>query len=384
MAAISVCGLALSRGSSNRSPAASALASYYLLAAGTLLLARDLGAVLRWGVAVVVVVAIFLPTAAAGPLDRLRICRFVVYVAAAMSLYAVVEVALDLRAIWGPPPLNGQGGIIPMDNEILVGFGLGRAEVTLVEPLLLSFLLLVALGLALRSEVLPRRRVPLIGVLLCGLLASGSRSAAAVAVLLFIGVLIRSLRLRLVLGVIATVGAAGIAVIVALLRQDLVDRVLANPSVGHRLAGVEAAVALVGEQSWLHTIVGNGYGQVLRLFREGRLQSDGFFAVDNQFAYTFAELGVAGLVVLGWLLWKALTRTDRLLIPAMTAAVIMFLSFDVLANASSLGLLVLLLGLTRRATSDRAGSPEGNEESRTAIRGNPPGDTGRTAGRPAP
>src|SRR4051812_48547215 len=144
MAGIAAWGVVHSLGGSTPSPAAVPLASYYVLAAGTLLWTRDLGAVLRWAVAAVIVVGLFLPSAAADPRARLRICRFLVYVAAALSVYAVVEVALDLPAIWGPPPLNGQGGIIPMDNEILVGFGLGRAEVTMVEPLLLSFLLLVA------------------------------------------------------------------------------------------------------------------------------------------------------------------------------------------------------------------------------------------------
>jgi hypothetical protein len=168
-----------------RSPLVLPLASYYLLAAATLLLSLDLAPALRWGQALVVVAALFLPAAVAAGEERLRICRFVVHLAAAFSVYAVVEVVFDLPAIWGPLPLNGQGEIIPMNNEILVGSGLGRAEATLVGPLLLSFLLLVALGLALYRDVLPRRRNLLIGVLLLGLLASGSRSAAAVAVLLF-------------------------------------------------------------------------------------------------------------------------------------------------------------------------------------------------------
>ncbi len=340
-----------------QSPVAAPLVSYYALAAVTVLLTLDLRAGLRLGQTVVVVAALFVPAAVAGPEARVLICRFLVHLAGGLSLYAIMEVALDLPALWGPPPLNGQGEVIPMDNEILVGTGLGRAEATLVEPLLLSFLLVVALALALRPEVLPRRRTLVVGLLLGGLLASGSRSAAAVVVLLFVLAAIRSRRLRMALAAVATLAAAAVAVPVVLLRPDLVERVLANPSVAHRLEGVGAAAALVGEQPWWNTLLGNGYGQVLRLFQEGRLQSDGFYAVDNQFAHTFAELGLAGLVVLGWLLWRAFARTDRLVIAATAVAVVMFLSFDVLANASSLAVVVVLLGLTRRPAAED-GPPE--------------------------
>jgi hypothetical protein len=179
-----------------------------------------------------------------------------------------------------------------------------------------------------------------------------------VAVLLFLAASVRSRRLRLVIAAIGAVGVIGAAVSVALLRPDLVERVLVNPSVAHRLEGVRAAIGLVDDQAWWHTLLGNGYGQVLRLFEEGRLQSDGFYAVDNQFAYTFAELGVAGLVVLGWLLWRAFRHTDGLATLPLGAAVVMFLSFDVLANAPSLGLFAVLLGLTRRQALD-----EGSTES---------------------
>ena len=61
---------------------------------------------------------------------------------------------------------------------------------------------------------------------------------------------------------------------------------------------------------------------------------------------------LAGLVVLGWLLWRVFTQTDGLTTLPLAAAVVMFLSFDVLANASSLGLFVVLLGLTRRRALD--------------------------------
>lgn len=367
------------------SPALLPLAAYCLLAAATLVLLRDLGAALRWGQTVMLMGALFLPATIAGPQDRLRICRFLVYLAAALSVYAVVEVTFDLPAAWGPPPLNGQGEIISMDNEILVGSGLGRAEATLVEPLLLSFLVLIALALALQPEVLPRRRLPVIGVLVGGLLASGSRSAAAVAFLVFLVASVRSMRLRLLLAALATVGGLGVVAGLGLLRPDLGERVLANPSVAHRLEGVNAAIALVGDQAWWRTLIGNGYGQVLRLFREGRLQSDGFYAVDNQFAYTFAELGMVGLVVLGWLLWRAFACTDGLVALAMAAGVLMFLSFDVLANASSLGLLVILLGLTRRRMSgDRSGDPMLSTASLPAQNGSQPGDTGTSPENRAP
>jgi hypothetical protein len=352
MSVISGGVLARRRWPRTHSPVAVLLGILYLLAAVTLLLPLDIAAGLRWGKAVIVVIALFLPAAAATQEERLRICRFLVRLAAAFSVYAAVEIAFDLPAIWGPPPRNGQGEIIWTGNEILIGSGLGRAEVTLVRPLLLSFLTLVALTLAFRRDVLPRRRLPLIGVLLIGLLASGSRSAAAVAVLLFLSVSVRSPRPRLVITAIGAVGAIGVALSVALLRPDLVERVLANPSVAHRLEGIRAAIGLVDDQAWWRSLLGNGYGQVLRLFEEGRLQSDGFHAVDNQFAYTFAELGVAGLVVLGWLLWRAFTRTDGLTTLPLATAVIMFLSFDVLANASSLGLFVVLLGLVRRRAPD--------------------------------
>jgi hypothetical protein len=323
------------------------LALYYLLAGVLPFLARDMAAAHQWAQAVILLTGVFLPAAAACEIERLRICRFVVCLAAVLSVYAVVEMVLGLPNLWGGPSRLADGTIIPMPNEILLGSGLGRAEATLGHPLLLAFLLLVAVGLTLHGKVVPRGRWLIVLVLLCGLLATGSRSAAMVALLLLLFTSARRGWVGLVVGSVGLICILVVAVAAGLVHSAVVQNFLSDPSLSHRLAALEAAIDLADGQAWWRSMVGNGYWTTVRLFQEGRLQDNNLFAIDNQFVHTFAELGLVGVALLLWILGRALLRTDGLVLRAVAAAVVMFLSFDVLANPPSLGLLALLFGLTR-------------------------------------
>lgn len=347
------------------SPVSRPLGLYFLLAMLVPVLTLDVGAARHWVEAVLIVAALFAPSAVASAGDRLRICRFVVCMAGALAAYAVVEVVVGLPPIGGVPRRD-DGSVLPMPNEIFLGTGLGRAEATLRHPLLLSFILLVAIGLALHPKIVPRFRWRLLVVLglFGGILASGSRSAAAVAVLLVLFTFSPRPWVGLLTGASGLLALVLVGVAGGVLDSAVVRNFLSDPSLSHRLAGVDAAGHLMGTQSGWQTVIGNGYWQVPRLFDEGKLQSDGFHAVDNQFVYTFAELGIVGLLALAWVLWRALLRTDGLVLRAVAAGLAMFLSYDVLVTPSSLGVLVVLLGLTRGARLARdAGEASSTSES---------------------
>ena len=311
------------------------------------LMARDDGGVAwrQWLLHAVIVAGLY-PLASFCSLSERRIVlRALISLGVAEAVYGVFEVATGRGPLWGSP--------IAYENQIFSG--LARAQGTLGHSLALAFLLVVALGLTLAPGLVSSlwHKFALSGVFLVGMLAAGSRSALIVSVVMVLFVAGRG-RGRLIVG-----GYVAILGVVALwgsgfFSSDLVTNFVTGSSVSHRGDALPAAHGLLTTQNLAHTLFGNGYWSVPRLFAEGRLQTDGFNAVDNGFVYLLAEGGVVGLLLfLGPVLWAIKVGAPELRL-ALVGALAMFLSFDVSAWPSALALVVVLTACSLAFRAGRA------------------------------
>lgn len=275
-----------------------------------------------------------------------RVVRGVVLLALAQTAVAAASSLLGLAAPWG---YLGRAGSTFGTNELLPALT-GRATGTMAHPIPLGTLLAVAAVLCLTAVRGWSGPVRLLAAVVCtgGVLLSGSRSAALALAVALVCTLVVPGVVRLApvwrcAGVLA-VAVAAVSVDVTSLRA--VSSLEGTGSLTHRLGALDAAGRLL-DRPVAESLLGSGTGSLRRLFAQGYLQVDGFFAVDNQFVTTLALGGLVGVVALAAAVLVGLLRGDRATRPALLVVVVLFASFDVLQWNATAVLLVLLLPLGR-------------------------------------
>lgn len=269
--------------------------------------------------------------------ERSVIVRFLVWLAAAESFYAILEAAGIAPRLWGNPGVY-LSQIIP---------GLTRAEGTFGQPLVLALFLLVALGVVF-SKITPVRgglKLMVVLVLFAGLAATGSRSAIIVGVLFALFSTGRKAAARIAVGIFATLILLVTLSAANFFQGSLVVNFLAGDSVDHRSGALEAVPRLLGGQDVLNVLLGNGFYSAPALFKAGLLQEGTFYAIDNQLVSTLAEGGIVGVALLVVGIVAAAARGRGAVLP-LVAVVFFFFTFDVLtwpAGAALFGLAYALL-----------------------------------------
>lgn len=284
--------------------------------------------------------------------ERRLVVRGVLWFAAVAAVYGLYEMVAQPAPLLAHAAETPAGTPMALQSEILPS--LTRAQATFGHPLPFAFMLLLATALVLGRaiQIRPPVRLGLVALLLAGIVASGSRSALIIAVVLVLFSLTRRSWLSAMVGVYAM-----FTIIVALaafgfFSSRVVETFTDSGSVSHRLGAFDAAQRLWADQGTPTILFGNGFGSPQRLFEAGLLQTDGFTAVDDQLVLTLATGGLAALLLLiVWILLPFLKGEPQFR-AAIMAGVGMFLSFDLLAWPSSFGLLAAVLGmaLPRRAS----------------------------------
>lgn len=279
-----------------------------------------------------------------------RIATLIVAVAVGQSLYAIAELLLRLEPLWrgaGTLADGTQGG---GRSELLIGFT--RSQGTFGSPLLLCFLLLLALVIVMRGEFPVRRdaRATVAIVIVAGMVAAGGRSALLLALVIWL--LGKDKPASRFVKVAAT-GLVGL-VFVLPLAGPAISAFMGTGSFTHRIGAFESVGRLLAERDFIATAIGDGAGATVRLFSSGILQNDGLEAVDNQFILTFIETGVLGLIIVAAIFINALRSAPGTLRLVLLICVVEFFVFDALGWSTSAFLIWLLIGV---ADSPRIGMP---------------------------
>lgn len=276
--------------------------------------------------------------------ERTVILRFVVVLAVAESIYALLEVARIAPRLW-----NNEG----VYESQLIG-GLIRSEGTFAQPLVLALFLLFTLGVLFSKATPVRGGWKFLTVLLmfAGLAATGSRSAIVVGVLFALFSVSRNAVARVLVGLLA--GAILVLSLAAaeFFQGNLVLNFITGDSVTHRSGALDAVPRLLTAQDGWAVAFGNGFYSTPSLFRAGLLQSGTFYAIDLQFVSTLAEGGLVALALLFAVIAVALFRGRGALMP-LAAVVFFFFTFDVLTWPAGAALFGLALAM-RHAATDQA------------------------------
>jgi hypothetical protein len=294
--------------------------------------------------------------AACDPGDVPVLVRGVVLLALAEAAVAAASSLLGLAAPWG---YLGRSGSTFGTNDLLPALA-GRATGTMAHPIPLGTLLAVAAVLSLTAAHGWSRPVRLLAAVACtgGVLLSGSRSAAlALAVALVCTLVVPGVvRLAPVWRCVGVLAGAAAVVAVDVTSLRAVSSLEGTGSLTHRLGALDAAGRLL-DRPLVESLLGSGTGSLQRLFAQGYLQTDGFFAVDNQFVTTLALGGLLGVLALGAAVVVGLLRGDRATRPAALVVVVLFFSFDVLQWNATAVLLAVLLGLRRHERTRTEAAP---------------------------
>lgn len=277
--------------------------------------------------------------------ERKTIIRTIIQLGAFQALYSLYEYIAQPAVLWASPvPEKWEWMASRLANEILTG-GL-RSQGTFGHPLLLSFVLIVALALTLRYPFKGTAlRFGLVALFLCSAVAVGSRSAAIIMAALALFTYGMS-KLAWVRGVFLS--AAGLLMLVtsSFLASDVVRRFTESGSLSHRQGALDAVPRLLSEQSSFQVLFGNGWYSTQTVYDRGLLQLDGFVAIDNQFVALLVTTGVAGVGIFLVLLAICFKVADRDVRPALLGAAVVFLVFDILEFPGTWGIFAILMGLT--------------------------------------
>ncbi|MBF4633029.1 hypothetical protein ITJ38_01280 [Agreia pratensis] len=284
--------------------------------------------------------------------ERQWAVKGIIVIASLEAVYALLELAVGLPAIWGRA-LTADGAIESGGYNQIVS-GLVRSQGTLGNPLTLALLLLFAIGFVVRGHGPTKlgSRAIVVTLLMAGCFASGSRSALFIGFLLIIFAR-QNRRWKTIFA-----GVASLAVIVlfaaatGFFQSAIVVRFVSGSSVTHRSGALDAVPGLLSLQNPLSVLLGNGYFSAYTLFGEGLLQEGHFYAVDNQLVMTLVEGGLvtlAVLIALCAMVWIALPANR----PACFALLAFFITFDVLSWPFGVALFGLIVGLG--ASSQKGG-----------------------------
>ncbi|MFB9619361.1 O-antigen ligase family protein [Brooklawnia cerclae] len=294
--------------------------------------------------------AVLLAALCADVFERQIILRNLVLLAGLEAAYAVGEAVGVLPRLWS--------NTVVYPHQLVTG--LTRAEGTLGHPLMLAFLLLVALSFSLRGFGSPGpMRLILVPLLLAGLFATGSRSGLVIAIIFMIFTIGRGFT-RVVFGVLVFIGLVAFLVITGFFEGNVVSNFLSGDSVGHRSGALEAVPGLLTHQPFLNVMLGNGFYSASSVFQAGLLQSGTFYAIDNQFVLTLVEGGVVTVVLLASFMTRILLVGKKSRLPIM-AILFFFFTFDLLAW--SVGSAVVGLVAAVALSSPSGDSAEGNQKS---------------------
>jgi hypothetical protein len=285
--------------------------------------------------------AIYWLVSSASRAEQTSIRRGVIAIAVIEAVLAVIE------SVTGTGPLLGAAISVTVENPFLGG--IQRAQGTLGHPLVLSFLLLAALGMLLmRNAERTRLRWPSVLILFAGVVATGSTSSV-IAALLLLGIwfLYRA-------GVASRVFAFLVAAVVALvvLGDGIIERTfgdeLGEREIGHRLNSILAIPNLIFRRGTLDSIFGSGIGSAKELFISGVFKNDGFYTIDNQFVTALSAAGLIGFVFLVAFFVLLFFRASATYKPLIVAFIFMTVSFDFLfwSAATTVFFIVCALALS--------------------------------------
>lgn len=238
-----------------------------------------------------------------------------------LAAAAIVETFLLESLLW----FSARGG---QSAHALIPGGV-RAEATLGHPLVLGFVLLIALLLLLTRFEGVGRILP--AALLCaGIVATGSASVVLVGILVGAYSLWRRWAgfWRLVALLVALTAAVAL-ILGGVLPVGLLDEVTGS-NASHRAASVSAIPSLLTERSAVQVLIGSGWGANAELYSSGIIQASGSNAIDNQWVTALAHGGVLGCTALLWFAYASLRRARFSYRPALLASFVMFFSFDLL------------------------------------------------------
>jgi uncharacterized membrane protein len=290
--------------------------------------------------------------------ERSFIIRSVIVLASIEGAFAIYEALAQPTPLWGYSTFSAGGVPVQVDSQIFAN--VARAQGSLGQPLVLAFLLLAGLGLVIGFRPMTSALLywSIVAAIVGGLIATGSRSGLAVAAILLLFSKHRAAG-RWVVGLYLSCLALALLTLFGFWESDVVNRFFASNSLSHRTSSWGSVSSLLSQQRLTQVLFGNGFSSTRRLYDTGILpNSNGFYAVDNQFVSTLAELGLVGLVaIVGVIVWTVL-RGDRRFVWAILGALAMFWSFEVLLWPSSYAILLVLLGLAapRNFRLDRNGA----------------------------
>ncbi|WP_322544622.1 hypothetical protein U2G91_22270 [Rhodococcoides fascians] len=301
--------------------------------------------------------------------ERLMVVRVVVWAATIEGIYSVFEAVFQPGPLWGYSRLNANGLPILLESQIFDG--VIRAQGTLGQPLVLAFLMVVGIGLVVGFRPMPRQWLNFVVILVClaGILAAGSRSGLAVAVVILLFSARQPLS-RVILGLYAAVSAIVLLTMSGFWESQVFQRFLNSDSLGHRQSSFSSLGQLLTEQGAVNLMVGNGFWSTIRLYREGVLPSaGGFYAVDNQLISTLAEVGLIGVLAMAGLAVFAVIQGDRRLMWAVVATFAMWWTFEVMMWPSSYALLIVAVGLaaSSKVNGFRTGAPSVPNNAAVAV-----------------
>lgn len=277
--------------------------------------------------------------------EKKTIIRSIIQLGAFEALYALYEYVAKPAVLWASPvPEKWEWMDTRLANEILTG-GL-RSQGTFGHPLLLSFVLIVALGLTLRYPFKGRvLRFCLVGLFFASAVAAGSRSAALIMAALALFTYGMS-RYAWVRGVFLTAAGALLAFTSSFFSSAVVARFNDSGSLSHRQGAIDAVPRLLSDQPGFQVFFGNGWYSTQAVYDRGLLQLDGFVAIDNQFVALLVTTGVVGVVIFLAILAISFKLAGPDIRPALLGSAAVFLVFDVLEFPGTWGLMAITMGLS--------------------------------------
>lgn len=274
--------------------------------------------------------------------ERRWILATLAFVGVVAALACSLETFVLRRTLF--PPEEGED---PRIHPLLEGTV--RGEATFGHPLVAGFAMLVAFGVVLTARNRWFVKAPLLALLAVGILACGSTSVYAAAVVVGGLWLVTAVHRRWVTVWMGLAVGTGVWIY---FNQHLFEPVSADVSgtnAAHRLNSLVGMPRLVELRPPGQALLGTGWGSEKFNYGNDYLINDNFFAVDNQFASVLMSAGAFGLLLfVGGLAW-ILVHAERRMLPLLGGALMMFASFDVLLWATTGAALVVLLSISSAA-----------------------------------
>ncbi|WP_187270418.1 O-antigen ligase family protein [Microbacterium wangchenii] len=302
-------------------------------------------------------------TYSASPRERFGITQTLILIALTQAVLSVFEVLGRTGPILGVPFL------LSPDNPFLPGYP--RAQGTLGHPIVLAFVLLVAMGLVLARRTRAVARLAVAAVLLTGLAATGSTGGVLGGLVIMVfWMLVRRSPAGSIFMVIGLL-------IVALLAWDsgypqaILAEELDARNFGHRMNSISAIVPLALGQEVVPALFGRGLFGVSDLYTAGIVFNDGFFTLDNQFVSVLAQAGIIGLVLfvvtVGGLTARMARNGHRRYLPGWLGLIVaMGMTFDFMSWYVAATLFLIYAAI--------AVAPNSADEKEDHLRGTPSAD----------